>query len=82
MDYGSCPRKRSGRDQRSIQETGEQRIITIIYRNSNISPCKNIIFQKNPPNETKILQDITTLLTNLKFQHEPKYQVSKILISK
>jgi hypothetical protein len=23
------------------------------YENSNISPCKNIIFKKNPPKETK-----------------------------
>ncbi len=30
---------------------------------------------KNP--ETKILQDIITQLTNLKFQHKPKYHVSK-----
>jgi hypothetical protein len=37
--------------------------------------------QKNPLKETKILQDIIiTLLTNLKFQHKPKYHVSKILI--
>jgi hypothetical protein len=28
--------------------------------NSNISPCKNIIFKKSPK-ETKILQDIITL---------------------
>ncbi len=31
------------------------------YGNSSISLCKNIIFRKNPLNETKILQDITTL---------------------
>jgi hypothetical protein len=31
------------------------------YGNSNISPCKNIIFQTNPVQETKILQDIITL---------------------
>ncbi len=31
------------------------------YENSNISPCKNIIFKKNPLKETKILQDIITL---------------------
>jgi hypothetical protein len=31
------------------------------YGNSNISPCKNIIFKKNPLQETKILQDIITL---------------------
>jgi len=30
------------------------------YGNSNISPCKNIIFKKSPK-ETKILQDIITL---------------------
>jgi hypothetical protein len=29
--------------------------------NSNISPCKNIIFKKNPLKETKIHQDIITL---------------------
>jgi hypothetical protein len=28
------------------------------YENSNMSPCKNIIFKKNPLKETKILQDI------------------------
>jgi hypothetical protein len=32
------------------------------YRNSNISPFKNIIFKKNPLKETKILPDIITLL--------------------
>jgi hypothetical protein len=32
------------------------------YGNSNISPCKNIVFQKNPLKETKILQAIITLL--------------------
>jgi hypothetical protein len=50
------------------------------YENSNISPCQNIIFKKNPIKETKILQDIITL-TNLKFQkfqHKPKYHLSKI----
>ncbi len=32
------------------------------YGNSNISPSKNILFhKKNPPKETKILQDIITL---------------------
>ncbi len=33
------------------------------YGNSNISPCKNIPnLQKSPPKETKIFQDIITLL--------------------
>jgi hypothetical protein len=36
------------------------------YGNSNISPCKNILFKKSS--------------TNLKFQHKPKYHLSKILI--
>jgi hypothetical protein len=36
--------------------------------------------QKNPLKETKILQNIITLITNLKFQHKPKYNLSKILI--
>jgi hypothetical protein len=31
------------------------------YGNSNISPCKNIIFKKSSQKETKILQDIITL---------------------
>jgi hypothetical protein len=35
--------------------------------------------QKIPLEETKILQDIITL-TNLKFQHKPKYHLSKVLI--
>jgi hypothetical protein len=40
---------------------------------------QNYNLQKNPHKETKILQDIITL-TNLKFQHKPKYHLSKILI--
>ncbi len=40
--------------------------------NSNISPCKILIFKKGPLKETKILQDVITLVTNLKFQHKPK----------
>jgi hypothetical protein len=32
------------------------------YGNSNISPCKKYNLQKNPLEETKIFQDITTLL--------------------
>ncbi len=31
------------------------------HGNSNISPCKNIIFKNNPLRETKILQHIITL---------------------
>jgi hypothetical protein len=37
--------------------------------------CKNINLQKNPLKETKTLQDIinNSIITNLKFQHKPKY---------
>jgi hypothetical protein len=53
------------------------------YGNSNISPCKNILFIKNPLKETKILQRYyNSIITNLKFQHKPKYHLSKILILK
>jgi hypothetical protein len=36
--------------------------------------------QKNPLKETKILQDNYNSITDLKFQHKPKYDLSKILI--
>ncbi len=38
--------------------------------------------KKNPLKETKILQDIiiTLFIPNLKFQHKPKYHLSKILV--
>jgi len=60
------------------------------YGNSNISPCKNIIFKKiffkkKKLNQKYNLQDIiiTLLITNLKFQHKPKMSsFSKILILK
>jgi hypothetical protein len=41
---------------------------------------KYFTMQKYPLKETKILQDIITLITNLKFQHKPKYHLSKMLI--
>jgi hypothetical protein len=47
------------------------------YENSNISTCNNIIFLK----ETKILSRYYyNSITNLKFQQEPKYHLSKMLI--
>jgi len=51
------------------------------YGDSNISPCKNIIFKKfskTNQNPSRYYNSIT----NLKFQHKPKYHLSKILISK
>jgi len=49
------------------------------YENSNISPCKNIILKKSSKrnqNPSRYYNFITTL----KFQHEPKYNLSKIVI--
>jgi hypothetical protein len=45
------------------------------YGNSNISPCKNIIFKRN-----QYPSRYYNSITNLKFQHKPKYHLSKILI--
>jgi len=54
------------------------------YGNSNISPCQNIILKKKPfkrnPNPSRYYY--YSSITNLKFQHKPKYHLSKILISK
>jgi hypothetical protein len=36
-----------------------------------------IYSSKNPLKEIKILQDIITLVTNLKFQHKSKYHLKK-----
>jgi hypothetical protein len=43
---------------------------------------KTYNLQKKSPKETKIVQDINynSIITNLKFQHKPKYHLSKILI--
>jgi hypothetical protein len=49
------------------------------YGNSNISPYKNIIFQnssKRNPNPSRYYNSII----KLKFQHKPKYHLSKVLI--
>jgi len=47
------------------------------YENSNISPCKNIIFKIF----SKRIQNPSTCyynyITNLKFQHKPKYHLKK-----
>jgi len=44
------------------------------YGDSNISPCKNIIFKKSSkktPNPSRCYNSVT----NLKFQHKPKYHL-------
>jgi hypothetical protein len=46
------------------------------YGNSGISPCKNINFKKSSkrnPNPSRYCNSIT----NLKFEHKPKYHLSK-----
>jgi hypothetical protein len=50
------------------------------YRNSNISPSKNIIFKKSSKRNPNPSRYYNSVITNLKFQHKPKYHLSKILI--
>jgi hypothetical protein len=53
------------------------------YGNSNISPCKNIIFKKKSFKKNQNpSRYYNSIITNLKFQHKPKYHLSKILIQK
>jgi hypothetical protein len=49
------------------------------YGNTNISPCKNII-SKNPSKRNQNPSRYHNSITRLKFQHKPKYHLSKILI--
>jgi hypothetical protein len=51
------------------------------YGNSNISPCKNIFFKKSSTRNQNPSRYYNSII-NLKFQHKPKYHLSKILISK
>jgi hypothetical protein len=48
------------------------------YENSNISPCKNVIFQKASKRNQNPSRYYNSR-TNLKFQHKPKYHLLKIL---
>jgi hypothetical protein len=50
------------------------------YGNSNISPCKNIIFKKSFERNQIPSRYYYNSITNLKFQHKPKYHLPKILI--
>jgi hypothetical protein len=47
--------------------------------NSNISPCKNIIFEESSKANQNPSRDYNSV-TNLKFQHKPNYHFSKVLI--
>jgi len=42
------------------------------YENSNISPCKNVIFKKSSK-KSQNLSRYYNSITNLKFQNKPKY---------
>jgi hypothetical protein len=56
---------------------------SISRQKKNYGNSKYFTMQKYnlPKTPLKILQDIIiTLITNLKFQHKPKYHLSKILI--
>jgi hypothetical protein len=46
------------------------------YGNSNISPCKNMIF-KNSYKRNQNPSRYYNFRTNLKFEHKPKYILSK-----
>jgi hypothetical protein len=48
-------------------------------RNSNISPCKNIIFKKSSKGNQNSSRYYNSRI-NLKFQHKPRYHLRKILI--
>ncbi len=48
------------------------------YENSNISPLKNIIFKKSSKRNQNPARYYNSI-TSLKFQHKPKYHLSKIL---
>jgi hypothetical protein len=48
-------------------------------KNSNVSTCKNVIFKKSSERNQNLSKYYNSM-TNLKFQHKPKYHVSKILI--
>jgi len=50
------------------------------YGNSNISLCKNIMFKKPSKRNQNPSRYYNSIITNLKFQHKPKYHLSKILI--
>jgi len=51
------------------------------YGNSKISPCKNIlIFKKFSKRNQNLSRCYNSIITNLKFQHKPKYHLSKIFI--
>jgi hypothetical protein len=49
------------------------------HENSNVSPCKNIIFKKSSERNQNPSRYCNSI-TKLKFQHKPRHHLSKILI--
>jgi hypothetical protein len=49
------------------------------FKKSNVSPCKNIIFKKSSKRNQNPSRYYNSL-TDLKFQHKPKYHLSKMFI--
>jgi hypothetical protein len=52
-----------------------------LWRLKYFSPCQNIIFKKSSKRNQNPSRHYKSI-TNLKFQHKPKYHLSKILIQK
>jgi hypothetical protein len=50
------------------------------YGNSNISAFTNITFEKSSKRNENPLRYSNSIITNLNFQHKPKYHLAKILI--
>jgi len=50
------------------------------YENSNISPCKKYNLRKKSSKRDQNPSRYHNFITNLKFQHKPKYHLSKILV--
>jgi hypothetical protein len=53
-----------------------------LWKLNYISPCKNIVFKKSSKTNQNPSIYYYNSVTNLKFQHKPKYHLSKILILK
>jgi len=49
------------------------------YENTNISPCKNVIFKKSSKKSQNTSRYYNSMI-NLKFHHKPKYHLSKTFI--
>jgi hypothetical protein len=45
------------------------------YENSTISPCENIIFKKSLKRNQNPSRNYISIITNLNFQHKPKYHI-------